>query len=471
MRNKNFVFYILSLIQRSILTISFVFSPLPLFADSSPSEGGNAIYFNMSIHDQDYINLRNPDSLDQAIDFLAAAFIAWNPTMAKQDVQAAIYQEIREHGIMNGLVKPTLNLIDASYATGFPLFGDLLNPMLNEISPKVAIGLNKRFGLPLKLQGKNFEDVVKENDISGMVHTFQSLLNEGFYADSSSMPGSIQEAGKSKSLFSQFLFGKGSFLEYSLASNLSVSEGTPRGHTFSHPPSQNHIGGGSPPPLPRGLFTNKDMFSYNTCAAECLNDGFKLGVMGATAGGAITKFIPHPIVKAAGPVIGGAIGAGIGLNECRTSKACSGSGEPAPKKNPETKKDNPPPKKNPKPDAAPKPKPNPPPTPKEKDPSEPDFDFSPDSPRTRVDDDNNNNFIDDYHSVATPQNPIVKEERNPSRRNPNIPRSKDPIFYINEPNKRRVDFPSTWDPRLKESEPRFRTRYRPPVGYPTRGIK
>jgi len=470
MSNKNFLFYALIFIQRSILIISFVFSPLPLFADSSTSQGDTAIYLDSSISDQDYINLTYPDSLDQAVDFLSAAFIAWNPAMAKQDVRTAIYREIREHGIMNGIVKPTLNLIDASYATGFPQFGNLLNPMLNEISPKVAIGLNKKFGLPLNFQDKNFEDVVKENGISGMVHTFQSLLSEGFYTDSSSMAGSIQ-VDTSKSFFSQFLFGNGSFLEYSMASNLSFNEGTPRGHTFTPPPSQDPLGSRSKSPLPRGLFTNRDMFSYNTCAAECLNDGFKLGVMGATAGGAITNFIPHPIVKAAGPVIGGAIGAGIGLNECRTSKACGGSGEPAPKKNPETKKDNPPPKQNPKPDSAPAPKPNPRPTPKEKYPNESDFDFGPDSPRTRVDDDNNDNFIDDTHTVATPQNPIVKEERNPPRRNPNIPRSKDPIFHINEPKNRRVDFPSSLDPHLKESAPRFRTGYRPPVGYPTRGIK
>ncbi|WP_413288261.1 hypothetical protein [Bdellovibrio sp. HCB337] len=446
------------------IVISLVVSALPEYAFASESKKTNRDL------EKTLIQIRSQESLDQSITFLAAALLAWNPSLKKYNLKKILSDRVQKVGVMEGLVLPTITLIDMSYAAGVPRFGSLLNPMLNELAPSIAVDLNKKFQLPLDYKGESFGAISTRNSLPQLIESFQTRLDSNFNSQMSAKPQSA-DLNQKQDLFHQVLIGPGSYLKYR-AGQLGNTDEAPQ--NLKLPGGKNPSEGGSfgkeIAPLPKGLFSNRTIVEYNTCTAECAFHAGLFGGAGWKAGLEIGALIPHPVAKAVAPAVGGVIGIGVGLNECSTSKACGGTGEPGPKKAPEVPKNEEQPKldKNPKADPQPTPEPRATPEDERKDPKDPKFDFGPDSPRQQVDD-NNNIQTDNDRNVATPQNSDTKEDQN--RRGPrNGPPTIGPTIQRDQPKQRGPNYdPSAIDPSHGRLDPKRGPKVNPPVTDPMHG--
>lgn len=122
----------------------------------------------------DMTYFRNKNSLDNALIFSALAFQAWNPELRHVDVKIQIVKNIINFGFMKGFVLPTMSLMDLSYSTGKPEFGNLMNVMLAEIAPRLANEFTMKYGIPNIVGGRNFLQISNQ----GRNEMWSTLVNE-----------------------------------------------------------------------------------------------------------------------------------------------------------------------------------------------------------------------------------------------------------------------------------------------------
>ncbi len=286
---------------------------------------------------------RDLHSLDNALTFSALAFQAWNPELRAIDIKTQIVRNIVNFGFMEGFLLPTMSIIDLSYATGKPNFGNLLNSMLAEITPNFGKGLSELYSVPVEVEGRTFLQISQQ----GRAGMWQALITE---LDSSFFANHVQFS--KQDLITRALLNDldpmnsqdktmNHFLNKTLRSDSSF---------LSHYLKQNQHNANSnignikerDQSLKKGVFSNASATDAKSCQARCNDEIVKrlnaVVVTSTAIGGAIGSGLgayfagPLGIVMgikkggaigaAAGVVIGGSFATSAGLVECRASVPC-----------------------------------------------------------------------------------------------------------------------------------------------------
>lgn len=354
-------------------------------AASSAAHGKNPSY-TVVANKQAVIDQSKQSNYEQSVQnatrFLAFAIQAWNPSLREVNVSAILKSNISKYGVNEGLIKPTLSLIDISFAAGRPEFGNLLNPMLNSVAPDIAATLNAKFGMALDYEGKSFTNVSQYS--KGEIWTTMTrTLGENFYGKDQDSQSQSQSQSNMNTLtpdrfLSGTLMGKGSYFAYALSNqmnkmgiqNSADTDGTfgkknvnapmvPSDYSREGSDMRKPVGVSSTPmsgtdsgdlrngDLPfktdnrglsstpgrgnerdrdmRGPISRRDMSSYNTCEKECFHSILQSGAVGSYVGAKWGGGFGAP-GKIVGRIVGGAIGVKVGYDECQASKACGGNG-------------------------------------------------------------------------------------------------------------------------------------------------
>lgn len=367
------------------------------------------------------IRPHNAQSIPQAARFLSLAIQAWNPSLRTVSINALINSNIQKYGVVAGLINPALALIDISFASGRPEFGNLLNPMIAQVAPEIGISLYRKFGMATDYEGRDF-DTISQYGNGDIWTTMTQTLGGDFYAQD---PEHKQQnkLDPNQDLATQVFQGRGSYFAYRLSKavgqgniNQDINEEMPtqkrnapsRNNGLSSTPGfgpgedgmpsggkkpfttnnrnltsnpgqgEDMPGGGRKTGTPKGPFTNRSLVTYQSCLNQCYKDAMGNIVPGMAAGatmgiaiGTILGGAGAVLGGPAGTILGGGLGVAAGVDECRHSKACNGGGgdtgqtnpsEPKePKSNPDPKQPKEPkePKTSPKPDPKPHPSPEP----------------------------------------------------------------------------------------------------------------
>lgn len=350
---------------------------LPMPKNYQPSK--SSPYDSYPIHPSSlFADDTQSEEITQGVHFFSLALQTWNPSLNPNDVERIISRHIENQGLMKGLIEPALALIDTAYAAGRPEFGNMLNPMLKQISAPLAQSLHLQFGLPLDFNGKSFSSVTKLND-RDILSSMQKVLGDEFKKN---QPQSSTIRDNSD-FMAEAILGNNSFLCFASRNlyphqmhkdeNSTEQQGYQPKQDFTSTPRQNNNAEDAPKKSfagksdwsstprssneeheerPKGLFSKMDLVSMSgPCAAKCIDS-----ISTTAASGAGIGFVLGKQLGAVAGVVVGAIGGGY---VCSQSTECKGT---------EPKKQDPP-KTEPKPDETPKD--NPPKTTGTNDPSPP----------------------------------------------------------------------------------------------------
>ena len=296
----------------------------------------------LKLKNDDLVKYYDRQTLDKVLSFAAMAFQAWNPELKETSVKTQIVRNIVNFGFKKGFVSPIMSLIDVSYATGKPQFGNLLNVMMKEISPKVADQLEANYNLPTSINGANFLQLSGHGRqymwdvlLSQLGHDFSKVHNQKLTTEKklNDLINPMKHSDESMDHFTEnTVRSKNSFLDYYLK-------------TIGHQ-SMQHISDGAISPEQkkmnaekfekrRGLFTDTLASQSNSCYSKCMDEmteniidyGTYGNAVGRVAGAVVGKLLK--VGGKSGADIGGKVGAAIGTTagtavgvyEC--SKACS----------------------------------------------------------------------------------------------------------------------------------------------------
>jgi len=386
------------------------------------------------------VHAHSERTIPQAVRFLSLAMQAWNPTLRNTNLNAMINSNIKTYGVVIGLVNPTIALMDISFAAGRPEFGNLLNPMLTQVTPELGSMLNRKYGMAMDYEGRDF-DTISQYGNADIWTTMTHTLGGEFYANNAEGNQS-NTFDQNRDLATQIFQGRGSFYDYkvqreigSLGRSQDLNDEAPITSKTGFPSRHNDYTStpgyrpGADPSSPgrapfrtnnrdltsnpgrsdempnegragkfKGPFSNRNLSAYQSCFNECYNNAAdnvpKGSKAGGVIGGAIGTLAGGPAGGITGGIIGGLIGAGVGvgagIDNCRHSKACGGNGgdtgKPEPSK-PNEPKVSPEPKQ-PKTDPKPEPKTHPSPEPKPESDPKPEGNPTPHPDKTPIDDEN-----------------------------------------------------------------------------------
>lgn len=283
-------------------------------------------------------------TLNNVLSFSALAFQAWNPELKKATIKTQIIRNIVNFGFMKGFVTPVMSLIDESYATGKPQFGNLLNVMLNDISPSLARSFEVNYKLPTTIQGVTFSQI-SAHGRDYMWNVLVSQLGAEFYEShkkssvDSAINDRINPMNYSEKSMDHFIINtvkseKSYLHQYfktighdstKTASRGGLSEAQKKKNT-----EQFHAR--------RGVFTSAVANESNTCLSRCMDEvgkhSIKYGDAGQTIGNAAGAIIGKiaKVGAGVGAGVGGlvgqgagiVVGAGVGVYECSKAKECGG---------------------------------------------------------------------------------------------------------------------------------------------------
>lgn len=293
---------------------------------------------------EELVKFYDYQTLDNVLSFSALALQAWNPELKNATIKTQIVRNIVNFGFMKGFVTPMMSLMDLSYATGKPQFGNLLNVMLMDIAPTIAIGFEKNYNIPTSINGLNFTQL-SAHGRDYMWKVLTSQLDSEFYANhknslidaklndrinpmkynDKSMDHFINNTVKSdKSYLSQYFKMIGhENTELPSKSGLTEEKKKQNSEKFL---------------AQRGVFTNSLASESNTCLAKCMDEvgdrAVKYGDSGQAIGNAVGAIVGKmaKVGAVAGAGIGGLIGQGggmvvgavVGGYECSKSSECGG---------------------------------------------------------------------------------------------------------------------------------------------------
>lgn len=297
---------------------------------------------------EDLVRSLDDKSLDDVLSFSALALQAWNPELKEAAIKTQLAKNIVQFGFMKGFVSPMMALIDLSYATGKPQFGNLINVMMAEISPSVAGGFEKNYNLPVSINGMTFAQLSSfgrdymwkvlvlqvgadlQNDFAKASFQADQDINKRIdpmsYSDRG-MDHFVEQTMKSKNSYLQKYFALiGYNSNFSEQGSLSAEAKTKNAETIF---------------AKRGIFTNALASESNTCLSKCMDVigekvtkyGDEGDTVGTLVGAAVGKVKKTGAVAAAGiggligRGLGSIIGAGVGGYECTKTKECAGVDE------------------------------------------------------------------------------------------------------------------------------------------------
>lgn len=279
------------------------------------------------IEANDVLHLRDHKTFDDALTFMSLAYKAWNPELRDIDLKKQFKKNIAHFGFINGFVTPAMALMDLSYATKMPQFGGLLNLMLNDISPSIAMNLNTSFGIPLEFNNLNFT-TLRNQGRDGMWQTLVTGLDPAFY-DSHNKMASAQELKNTINPLLSLEPTMDTFLDNTLKTKSSYLNVylTKMGHKDS---TSNILGNRE---KMKGAFSSATEKDPVSCQAKCyeeIKDRAKYSVPVGAAAGAKVGTLGGPKGTLVGGIIGGTAGLGVaayvGYNECKSSIQCGGEG-------------------------------------------------------------------------------------------------------------------------------------------------
>lgn len=116
------------------------------------------------IREMDRVYVMHPDqnSIQQGIRLYALAIQAWNPSYQNTDVRLKIMAHVKEQGVLNGLIAPSILLIEHALKTNDVAFAMSLITMVRHISPIFNSQLERKWKLPET--SENFAKFVTNSD-------------------------------------------------------------------------------------------------------------------------------------------------------------------------------------------------------------------------------------------------------------------------------------------------------------------
>lgn len=296
----------------------------------------------LRLQQDELVKLIDDKTLDNVLSFSALALQAWNPELKDMAIKTQISRNIVQFGFMKGFVTPMMTLIDLSYATGKPQFGNLLNVMLAEISPAVASSFEKNYNLPTSINGVNFtqlssygRDYMWKVLVSQIGTDLHVNFNQKLFQVDASLDDRINPMNYSDKSMDHFIDNtiksKNSYLhQYFEIIGHEQSEIT-KGSLTKEMKKENT----EKLVAKRGVFTNSLASETNTCLSKCMDEmgeritkyGDKGETIGTAAGAVVGKLAKTG--AAAGAGIGGLIGKGLGsaVGVVAGGYACSQSSE------------------------------------------------------------------------------------------------------------------------------------------------
>ncbi|MFM6930349.1 MAG: hypothetical protein ACKOX6_17930, partial [Bdellovibrio sp.] len=136
------------------------------------------------IRKMDRIYVMHPDqnSIQQGIRLYALAIEAWNPSYQNTNVRLKIMNHVKDQGVLNGLIAPSILLIEHALKTNDVPFAMSLITMVRHISPIFNSQLERKWKLPET--SMNFAKFVTNSD-EQISKYYGRLLGSDFqaYAD------------------------------------------------------------------------------------------------------------------------------------------------------------------------------------------------------------------------------------------------------------------------------------------------
>lgn len=297
------------------------------FHDFDDDEALDAAVELKLIEANDILQLRDHKAFEDALTFMSLAYKVWNPELRDIDLKKQFKKNIAYFGFAEGFVTPAMALMDLSYATRMTQFGGLLNIMLNDISPSIAMNLNSSFGIPVEFSNLNFT-TLRNQGRDGMWQTLIAGLDPAFYGShnrveaTKDLKESINPLINADPTMDTFLDNtlktKGSYLNAFM---------TKMGYTNSSSKILENR------EKMKGAFSSTTENEPVSCHAKCYKeiiDRAKYSVPAGAAMGAQAGALGGPKGVLAGGIIGGAAGLGVsayvGYNECKSSFQCGGEG-------------------------------------------------------------------------------------------------------------------------------------------------
>ncbi|MGE5086867.1 MAG: hypothetical protein ACM3MG_11245, partial [Bacillota bacterium] len=136
------------------------------------------------IREMDRVYVMHPDqnSIQQGIRLYALAIEAWNPSYKNINVRLKIMNHVKDQGVLNGLIAPSILLIEHALKTNDVAFAMSLITMVRHISPVFNSQLERKWKLPET--SMNFAKFVTNSD-EQISKYYGRLLGSDFqaYAD------------------------------------------------------------------------------------------------------------------------------------------------------------------------------------------------------------------------------------------------------------------------------------------------
>ena len=308
--------------MRKYFLIATLFALQMLALRSYGQDAVSATLKQRMIEAKDIIRFHDQDSLDHALTFFSLTLKAWNPQLRNVNVKSQLVNNIVNYGFKDGFISPVLNMMDLASSTNTPGIVNMMNTMLNDLTPNLAQNLNQNYGLGLTVNTMNFSDLSAQtpenqlNTILSQLDLNQTDAPVGPIDIGDNLLNPQQTVG---SFIDTTMKGPGSYL------NRYATNSTPKA-----PGDDNDTSA-------RGVFSNMSAGEERSCLQQC---GIDIA-HGVATGLGTSNFAKNIYGKIAN-VVGGAVLGGI---ECSTSTACNNSSDnkPTPPAAPPKQDNNPPP--------------------------------------------------------------------------------------------------------------------------------
>lgn len=263
----------------------------------------------------DITNFRDSKSFEDALTFMGLALQAWNPELRNVDIKQRLVKNISTFGLVQGFIFPVMALVDKSYAIGNGGFGDLLNTMLADITPKVAIAFKNQYGVSTEFNGRNFSQISAQGR-QGMWIGLLSQLDPDFYQQHKQNSQTSTEV-KKKFPINNLNETDNDFINININGDRTA---------IAHYLKKIGKTDNSESLLQkRRLFQSSLGVSTKECALKCVEEVVTEGAKGSTFGEGVGQILQKyvPQLRSAGMVIG----ASYGMDKCIGSSECGGSKE------------------------------------------------------------------------------------------------------------------------------------------------
>lgn len=222
------------------IMVAMMFISGPTHAATPPK--AKPVKANLSSADlEKLVHAHSAQTIPQAARFLSLAMQAWNPSLRNVNIYGLIMNNIKTQGVIAGLVNPALAMMDISFAARNPEFANLLNPMLNQVVPGVAGVLNRRYGMALDYEGRDFDTISRYGN-ADIWTTLTQTLGGDFYSNNpeGNQPATIDQR---RDMATQIFQGRGSYFAYQVQRELGQYQNGQQGRDGNAPDSQRGIPG------------------------------------------------------------------------------------------------------------------------------------------------------------------------------------------------------------------------------------